>query len=325
MKSHLTRQYGQSLVLLLCSLFVLAACKPKPDTKDNSGPTFGEVVVVADNTLFPIAIAEEDIFEHTYSRAKVDVKYLPEIKAMNYFLQDSAQLILSARALNEQEKAFFAKRKIIPRTNQVATDAVAFMVHRSNRDSSFTCEEILKVLRGDVTSWNQLSPNNSNGKINIVFDNANSSTVTYVMKLIGSTKLPANAFALKDNPAVVDYVATHPGAIGIIGYSWVSDYDDPLAKKLLSSATLVGVAPCSGPKMGEYVKPYATNLIDTLYPFRRNVYVISREGRSGLATGFASFIASDVGQRIIQKAGIPSYYKVEYNIELTSEPFNVEK
>jgi phosphate transport system substrate-binding protein len=312
-------------LFVVCVSLVLISSACNKAKKELNGPTFGQVNIAADNTLFPIAIAEEDIFEHTYKRAQVDITYAPEIKAMNAFLKDSVEMIISARKLNEKEEAYFKRINVVPRTNQVATDAVAFMVNRRNSDSTLTCEEILKVLKGEATSWNQISPNNSNGKITIVFDNANSSTVTYVMDLIKRQKLPANSYALKDNPSVVDYVSKHPNAIGIIGYSWVSDYDDPLSKKLLGTATLVAVSPCKGPKANEYFRPYAINIIDTLYPFRRNVYVISREGRSGLATGFASFIAGDIGQRIIQKAGIPSYYKVEYNIELNSEPFRVGK
>jgi len=40
------------------------------------------------------------------------------------------------------------------------------------------------------------------------------------------------------------------------------------------------------------------------YPLRRNLYVISREARAGLGTGFASFIAGKNGQLIFQKSGL---------------------
>jgi phosphate transport system substrate-binding protein len=40
------------------------------------------------------------------------------------------------------------------------------------------------------------------------------------------------------------------------------------------------------------------------YALIRSVYTISREPRAGLATGFASFISSDKGQKIFLKAGL---------------------
>ncbi len=305
-------------------LIALTGCSTSQENTLD-GPTSGRISIAADNTLFPIVDAEVDIFEHTYHQAQIDVKYLPEVQAFNQLLMDSVHLVVATRLLNEKEKAYFAKIKITPRVMQIATDAMALMIHPQNPDTALNCQEILKVLSGEVTSWNQLSPNNRTGKITLVFDNANSSTVSYALNLIEKKQLPPNAYALKTNTAVVDYVANHPGAIGIIGYSWISDYDDPLTKKLRRDARLLSISPCdSDSPVVEYFKPYADNLIGKLYPFPRNVYVISREAYSGLGSGLSAFLGGEIGQRIIKKAGIPPYYKVEYNIELSSKPIKVE-
>ena len=40
------------------------------------------------------------------------------------------------------------------------------------------------------------------------------------------------------------------------------------------------------------------------YPLIREVYMINREGRAGLGTGFVSFVAGDAGQRIVRIAGL---------------------
>jgi phosphate transport system substrate-binding protein len=304
-------------------LLTSGACTQSELAKDS--PTMGEISIVADETLRPIVEAEEDIFEHTYPYAKINVKYLPGNQAMNYFLKDSTKIIVAARKLNTKEELYFQKIKITPRHTPIATDAVAFIIHPSNPDTTLTREEILKVLSGDVTQWSALSPNNKPGAITVVFDNQNSSTVQYIREQIKKDQLSPNVYALKDNLSVVDYVAKHPQSVGIIGYSWISDYDDPLTKKMRRETKLLALSPGEkDPRKGFY-QPYASYLIDTLYPFRRNIYVISREGRAGLGTGFASFIAGDIGQRIIQKAGIPPYYRVEYNIEIYSKPFKLDK
>jgi phosphate transport system substrate-binding protein len=36
----------------------------------------------------------------------------------------------------------------------------------------------------------------------------------------------------------------------------------------------------------------------------RTVYIISREARAGLGSGFTAFVAGDKGQRIILKSGL---------------------
>lgn len=310
------------IALIGLALLALQACTKSGTAKDS--PTMGEISIVADETLRPIVEAEEDIFEHTYPSAKINVKYLPGNQAMNYFLKDSTKIIVIPRKLNSKEELYFQKVKITPRHTPIATDAVAFILHPSNPDTAFTREEILKVLSGEVTQWSELSPNSKPGLITVVFDNQNSSTVQYIREQLNQDKLNPNVYALKDNLSVVDYVAKHPQSVGIIGYSWISDYDDPLTKKMRRETRMLALSPGEKDARKGFYKPYASYLIDTLYPFRRTIYAISREGRSGLGTGFAAFMGGQIGQRIIQKAGIPPYYRVEYNIELYSKPFKLD-
>ena len=55
---------------------------------------------------------------------------------------------------------------------------------------------------------------------------------------------------------------------------------------------------------GTRYKPYQAYVAQGLYPYTRKVYIISREARTGLGTGFSSFVAGDVGQKIILKMGV---------------------
>ena len=51
-------------------------------------------------------------------------------------------------------------------------------------------------------------------------------------------------------------------------------------------------------------KPYQAYLAMGTYPLTRDVYIIITDPRSGLPTGFTTFVSSDKGQRIILKAGM---------------------
>ena len=54
------------------------------------------------------------------------------------------------------------------------------------------------------------------------------------------------------------------------------------------------------------VRPTAVSLslIHIYYPLARSIYVLLNDPRSALPWGFASFLASDRGQRIILKSGL---------------------
>ena len=51
-------------------------------------------------------------------------------------------------------------------------------------------------------------------------------------------------------------------------------------------------------------KPYQAYIALGDYPMTRPVYLILSEPRTGLASGFTSFVSSDRGQRIILKSGL---------------------
>jgi phosphate transport system substrate-binding protein len=66
------------------------------------------------------------------------------------------------------------------------------------------------------------------------------------------------------------------------------------------------------------MKPYQAYIALKQYPLWRTVQITLREPRVGLGTGFASFVASDKGQRIVLKSGlVPATAPVRI-IELTN-------
>src|SRR5205823_11249636 len=96
------------------------------------------------------------------------------------------------------------------------------------------------------------------------------------------------------NAEVIDYVSNNKNAIGIISVNWISDRDDPTANKFLNKVKVVALSPPDSSKYSkEYFKPYQAYVALKQYPLIRDVFIINREGRNGLGTGFAAFVAGD--------------------------------
>jgi phosphate transport system substrate-binding protein len=55
---------------------------------------------------------------------------------------------------------------------------------------------------------------------------------------------------------------------------------------------------------GSYYMPSQNNIAEGKYPLARDLYIINGQGFTGLGMGFASFVAGDIGQRIILKSGL---------------------
>lgn len=302
---------------------LLLSCGNKSDRTSDT-PTSGNITIAADETLRPIIEAETDTFQATYKYAKLKTLYLPENDAVQAMLQDSARLVIATRPLNKEEEEYFKKIKITVKPLKIATDAIAFIVHPENTDTTLTKSVIRDIVSGKTKTWSEIHKGSGWGPVQIVFDNAGSSTVRYVTDSVApGVKLPENCFAAKTNKEVIEYVANHKNALGIIGVNWVSDFDDGKVLGFLNKIKVVGIESDKNP--GTFFKPYQAYIADRSYPYIRDIWLISREARAGLGTGFASYISSDKGQRIILKSGlVPATMPVRL-IQIKKENYEIEK
>ena len=289
-------------------LAILSSCNHTPDKpKFSDTPTSGEITMVCDESYQPLVSAEADTFQGIYHYAKVHVKYLPEGEAFKELVSnDSIRVIVAARDLNESEKEYFKSRQLIPRITKVAIDAVALVINNENPDSLIKYEQLKNIIGGSTSTWKQLNPKSKLDSITLVFDKSGSANARYLQqKFLNKNEVPKNWFATNSNAEVVEYVSKNKNSLGVISVNWISDRDDPMANQFLSKICVIAVSPPdSAHDAGEYFKPYQAYISLKQYPLIRDVFIISREGRNGLGTGFASFVAGDQGQRIVRLMGM---------------------
>ncbi|MFD1469019.1 PstS family phosphate ABC transporter substrate-binding protein [Hymenobacter caeli] len=307
------------LVALAGGLLVPAGCQPGGNGTpgSTSTPTSGTVAVAVDETFAPILQAQVDTFGKLYPDAHVQLRFEPEENAMVDLVNGKVDVAVVSRELNAEETAAFAKQTIYPHTTRIGIDGLAVVLHPSNPDSLLTIDQLRAIFTGKNTTWSQVSGQKKLGDINIVFDASRSSTARFVRdSLTKGAALTARVFAAKSNPALLDYVAAHPNAIGVVGVNWISDHDDPAAMKFFRKVRVAGITARPNPKPDDFIQPYQVNLAFKTpaqlaqypelqnYPLRRNLYIINREARTGLGTGFTSFVAGKNGQLIFQKSGL---------------------
>ncbi len=281
------RYFILSFVLIIVSSFFACNQNTKKE-RSNQGITSGHATILADESLFPIVDDEYQIFANNYKQAEIQIVYKPLQDLLQLFLKDSIDVAIIPRTLTKQEAKFYEERKIIIRTTKFAIDGIALITGQSNQDSVITVEELKQVLSG-----------NSNKDKIFVFDNPKSSTVEYLLNLAGVKEFPKNIYALNSNKEVIKYVNEHPNAIGIVSVAWVKR-PTPDISAAVAQVKLMGVSKNGGP----FQKPSQSNLKMGTYPLIRDLYLINCQGRAGLGTGFASFLAGEVGQRIILKSGL---------------------
>lgn len=290
---------------LLVMLALLSACQGKPKDGLTDTYTSGVIAIAADESFRPIVQEEIDVFEGMFPLAGIVPRYVTEVEAVNLLLKDSLRLAITSRRLTPEEMNSFHSRKFYPQEIKIATDGLALITHRGNRDTLITMKDIRRILTGDAKRWKDIYPDSRLEDIRLVFDHKNSSTVRFAVDSIcKGASLSDQVKALKTNKEVIEYVARTPDAIGVIGVNWLSDKNDSTGLSFSKEVQVMSVSAADKATPENSFKPYQAYLFYGDYPLARSIYALLNDPRSALAWGFASFLSSDRGQRIILKSGL---------------------
>ncbi|MDE6256976.1 MAG: substrate-binding domain-containing protein [Muribaculaceae bacterium] len=301
----------------------------------------GSATIFVDDGFRNLVQEEISVFEFSYPESSIIPFFVSADEAIDTLMCDATQAIIVTKELtNEQKEYMKSKYKRVVRSHCIAVDAVALITNKENPVKDLSVEEIGKILNGEITRWTQIAGNDTTA-IKLVFDNAGSSTVSYLrekfMKDGKKISDNPNAFAQKNNAQVFDVVKKDKDALGVISVSWLGDdlekaKDIPIDKRVEDyqnetdtivpkMTTEVNIVRVSNPtdKNDFDPKPYAPYQVyihSGQYPLFRKVYMISTATKSTVLNSFYTFVTGFAGQKIIMKTGILPYHTNPRVVEL---------
>lgn len=280
--------------MVVLSCFLIYGCKSYKQQEDEMPDTRtrGRINVSADESFKPIIDAQVQVFESNFPGTKINVQYKAEAECLKDLLNDSVRMVIATRAYNPDEKKLLSDSlRIQPEKMVVARDAIAVIVHPQAPDSLFTMDEIKAILKGKFSK-----------KLIPVFDGVQAtSTVRFIVdSVLRSDSLSPQAMAARTSEGVIDYVATHPEAIGFIGVSWVGNQDDEQQISFLKKVKMARLE--SRDLYDKYILPVQANIYLNRYPMVRDLVYMLRERHKGLGHGFADFMSGEIGQLIFKRA-----------------------
>jgi phosphate transport system substrate-binding protein len=292
-------------ILLGIILISTSACGKKGGVPLDD-PTSGTIHITVDESYKPLMEAEIEVFESLYAHAKIEVSYTNEVKAFNDLIADSSRFVVVNRELSESELKYFKDIELTPSTTKIAYDGLAFISNNESKLRKLLYSQVGDLFNGKIATWDQIHPTFPKDSIKIIFDNAGSGNVRMITERFNlKDQLPSNCFAVNSNPEVIDYVEKNKNAIGIISVNWISDDADTNAISFLKKIKVLDIGvEGNNDTTAQFYGPYQGYIAEGTYPFKRTAYIISREARAGLGTGFASFIAGEKGQRIVLRSGM---------------------
>jgi len=282
---------------LVTVIFCATGCNERPAET----PTRGEVAVSVSEELLPLMRAAEKHYEELYPEAVITLRPRLDREAITELFNDSVKLIVTARPLNEEERAVQEKFNIEVNEFLIALDAVAFIVNDANQIDRLTLPLADSIFTGDIMDWGLLGWRGAPGKIALYLPDINSASYEVVSGLLPTGEgFVAPVKTCVTSQELIDAVASDPAGIGIVGLNWMRENSSPVHVLQLSDPA----APESLDIAGKYFSPHQAYVYKGFYPVAREVYIYSTPDSYGVSTGFTSFMTSAAGQKIVQGQGL---------------------
>jgi ABC-type phosphate transport system substrate-binding protein len=167
-------------------------------------------------------------------------------------------------------------------TSGFAYDSLVIVVQPDNPIANLTLIELRDIFQGRTFDW---TPFGGTGEVIPVSREANSiARQLFEERVMGGRAVTQNAMLKSSAQAVVDYVATTPGAIGYVPISQVGD-----KVKVVSL---------------EGVMPNPTTAANGQYVLSSPLYLIARAEPQGDLREFVGWLLGDDGQKMLSEFGL---------------------
>jgi len=213
-------------------------------------------------------------------------------------LNGQADIANSSRPLSEKEVAQFERKNIKVRTVIFAEDATAFVVHKDLPIESIDLETLAKIMKGEITNWNQVT--SVDLPINIYGRQSSSGTHSFIKKKL-KIEFSNAAKEMTGNAQILEGIKTDKSGIGYVGAGYISHETatNPTVKVLSIQET---------PTSPAYSPIDAQAINNSLYFFQRPLYQFILENSWEKVKPFIDFERSEKGKQLIKEHG---YYIIE--------------
>lgn len=281
----------KQIIWSVLGLSLLISCKKESNeavAEVKEAYNKGTVEMYVESSVYPIAEDINQVFKTYYNNADIKLKMLSQNEILNSVYKDSGRLAIMPKSFTAKELEVF-KGRVVPKITPIAKDAVLFITQKNSTDTLIKYQDVIDIFKGTKKSEKVF-----------VFHDANSNIVSSIMKDAGVSCVSKNVYYAKTVEEIVSYIDKNKNAVGVVGINWMLQPDAKIKEGIKQLRSML----VYNDSLKNYYAPSQSTIADNTYPLIRTINIIDVQGKTGLGTGFASFAASDKGQRIVLKSGL---------------------
>ena len=239
------------------------------------------------DTCLPLTQTEAENFMNKNKAAKITVTGGGSGVGISALMEGTTDIAMASRKMKFDERMKLQEAGKKTKEEVIAYDALAVVVHPSNKVSNLTREQLEGIFTGKIKNWKEVG--GADMKIVAYSRETSSGTYEFFKESVLKNKNYMNGIlSMPATGAIIQSVSQTKGAIGYVGLAYVS----PRVKTL--SVSYDGK---------HYAAPTVENATNKTYPIVRPLYYYYNVKKKAEIDPLIQYILSPDGQDIIKKSG----------------------
>ena len=240
------------------------------------------------DTCLPVSQTEAENFMNKNKGTKVTVTGGGSGVGISALMEGTTDIAMSSRKMKFDEKVRLQEAKKNAKEVVIAYDALAVVVHPSNKVDNLTREQLEGIFTGKIKNWKDVG--GADMKIVAYSRETSSGTYEFFKESVLKNKNYMNGIlSMPATGAIIQSVSQTKGAIGYVGLAYVNKDVKPLHVSYDAGKN--------------YVEPSFANAKNKPYPIVRPLFYYYEVKSEGRVKPFIDYVLSAEGQEIVKKVG----------------------
>lgn len=277
------------LICFLVSFSLACGHENNEAPVDRGDPLSGDFAIATDPTYFPLVQVLTDTYMGLYPLVNIRIDTSRTGNPFGWVVDSTLRMAVTGIPLKSQDSSALASRGVFVKISPIAKDALLW-IHQKQADT--TSARYVELRHDSCFHGVNVKPTS------MITDKPGSENTHYLSQRFSIPCLSSFTFAGGTNE-VMDRVAAAPGVLGLVSWSYLCERKSKQVKTRLNRVEILPIADSSAKR----VFPSQSTIVTGEYPLTRTVYMVTSEPFAGPATGFAAWVASAEGQRVIRLFG----------------------
>jgi phosphate transport system substrate-binding protein len=271
---------------------MISSCSPGNQNQeyDRGDPLSGYFTIATDPAYLPLVKVLAETYMGLYPLVAIKIDSSKTGNPYQWTVDSTIRMVVTGIDLSEKDSMALVNRGLVVKVSPIAADGLVLIASKSSEADS---SKSFSLRHDSCFYFNGIESDNT------MFTDKYTSENNFYLSRKVSSSCKVRWIPMSSQEAIIDSIALDRTSVGIVSWNYLCERKSPSVKNRLNK---VDVIPFMD-SLSNRIFPSQSTLFSGTYPLTRPVWMVTSEPFAGPATGFAAWVASSEGQRVIRLFG----------------------